>query len=140
MENVQVELPDGDIITAGTIASRTDIVKAPAEFSLKAVNDETKEILHLITTGSRDRAGDIVSPTGARLKNYRKNPVVLVNHDYRVESIIGRSVHIEAGDDGLYSRTRFLDTPLARDAFALAKEKLGGWSIGFSVGSSVAAS
>lgn len=98
---------------------------------VKAVNREEQEILHLISTGARDRMGDVVTPKGAYLKNYKKNPVVLMDHDYSLGSIIGRSVHIEVDDKGVWSRTRFRDTPLALEAFNLAAESLGGWSIGF---------
>ena len=62
---------------------------------VKAVNEEEREVLHLISTKARDRAGDIVNPKGLDLKNFKKNPVVLVNHDYRVESIIGKAVVVE---------------------------------------------
>ena len=98
---------------------------------IKAVNDDSREILHLITTASRDRMDDIVEPKGARLQNYRKNPVVLVDHRYSIDSVIGRCVGIDAADDGLYARTRFEDFPLSDAAYNLAKAKLGGWSIGF---------
>lgn len=109
----------------------TDARQESVVAHVKAVNREDREILHLITTGARDRAGDVVTPKGAQLKNYRKNPVVLVNHDYRVESVIGRAVHIDVAKDGIWARTKFLDTPVAESAFNLAAESLGGWSIGF---------
>jgi hypothetical protein len=38
---------------------------------------------------------------------------------------------IDASKDGIWTRTKFLDTPLADTAFNLTIEKLGGWSIGF---------
>lgn len=98
---------------------------------VKAVNTEEREVLHLISTQSRDRAGDVVEPKGAVLKNYKQNPVVLANHDYQIESILGRSVMIDATEEGLWTRTKFRDTPLAEAAFRLTAEKLGGWSIGF---------
>lgn len=98
---------------------------------LKATNAERREVLHLISTASVDRAGDVVQPAGADVSNFLKNPVVLRNHSYQTEDIIGRAVALEIGDDGIHARTQFRDTDVGRDAFNLATEKLGGWSIGF---------
>jgi len=36
-----------------------------------------------------DRAGDVIKIESWDLQNFMKNPVLLVNHDYRVESIVG---------------------------------------------------
>jgi len=99
---------------------------------VKAISDEDREVLHLISTKARDRMGDIVDSKGANIKNFKRNPVVLANHHYSIESILGRSVFIDATDEGLWTRTKFRETPLADTAFQLTKERLGGWSIGFS--------
>lgn len=107
------------------------LVKAFCETSIKAINKDAREILHLITNARVDRVGDIVRPKGADVSDYIKNPVVMANHDYKIENVIGRAVSIEVTDDGIYARTQFRDTPLAKEAFALAAEGLGGWSIGF---------
>lgn len=99
--------------------------------TVKAVNDEKREILHLVSTPAVDRAGDIVEPGGAKVDNYLKNPVVLVDHDYTVEKIIGKATSIEIQEGGVWARTQFRDSDLGRESFAIAKEGLGGWSIGF---------
>lgn len=96
-----------------------------------AKNDTEREIVHLITNASMDRAGDIVDPAGAELANYKRNPVVMADHEYRIGAVVGRAVDIFVSTDGLRARTRFRDTPLALDAYKLASEGLGGWSIGF---------
>ena len=70
-------------------------------------------------------------PGGADISNYLKNPVVLRNHTYQTQDIIGGAQTIEISDDGIHARTKFRDTELGRDAFSLASEGLGGWSIGF---------
>lgn len=36
----------------------------------------------VITTGDVDRHGEVVNPDGADVKNFKKNPVVLLNHNY----------------------------------------------------------
>lgn len=106
--------------------------RAFVHHKIKAVNKELREILHMITTPTTDRAGDIIDPKGADISNYLRNPIVLVNHSYDApRDVIGRALSIEVRDDGITARTKFRDTALARDAFALAAEGLGGWSIGF---------
>lgn len=106
-------------------------VRAFLHQQVKAVDADTRTITHLITTDSVDRAGDIVEPNGVVLDNYRKNPVVMVDHDYRTEKIVGRARMIEVDDNSIAATTEFRDTPLAVDSFNLASEGLGGWSIGF---------
>lgn len=78
-----------------------------------------------------DRAGDIVNPDGWDLRNYEKNPVVLVDHDYRIEKIIGRGI-VKADSEGLWAETQFADTELAETAFHLhANGFARAWSVGF---------
>ncbi len=108
-----------------------NIVKAFVTQEIKAVNKTSREVLHLITTASVDRAGDIVEPKGAEIANFMKNPLVMADHAYSIDRVIGRAMALEVSDKGISARTQFRDTPLGREAFALASEGLGGWSIGF---------
>lgn len=104
--------------------------RIPVLQEIKAINKERREILHVISTSSTDRAGDVVEAKGADIDNYMRNPVVMANHDYRIEMIIGRgSVMVQ--DDSIIARTAYLDTPLGNTAFKLAEAGLGGHSIGF---------
>lgn len=98
---------------------------------VKATNDKDREILHLISTSSVDRAGDVVEPGGAQVDAYLKNPVVLQDHDYTVDKIIGTAVRLEIDGDAIWSRTRFNDTERGEQSYRLSKAGLGGWSIGF---------
>ena len=107
------------------------MVKAFCEVTVKAVNDDAREVLHLITNARPDRVGDVVRAEGAEVTDFMRNPVVMANHDYKIENIIGRAVALEVTKEGIYARTQFRDTPLAKEAYQLAKEGLGGWSIGF---------
>jgi HK97 family phage prohead protease len=49
-----------------------------------------------INTTAEDRHGTIIDPAGAELENYRKNPVVLLNHN--PEQIVGTS-SVRLSDD-----------------------------------------
>ena len=107
--------------------------RACVQPEVKAVNSETKEVVHLISNARTDRAGDVVEPGGVQLDNYMRNPIVMIDHDYSVTNIIGRAESIEIGEGGVYARTKFqTDTQLGRDAWALVKGGFArSWSIGF---------
>lgn len=98
---------------------------------VKGLDEAARTVTHLISTGSVDRMGDVIEPKGVDLTNYLKNPLVLANHSYSIENVIGRATDIRITKDGIVATTHLRDTPMADVAFALAKEKLGGWSIGF---------
>lgn len=51
--------------------------------------DGTKRVLFVASTAASDRMGDIVDQSWV-LDNYRGNPVVLVDHHYSVEAVVGR--------------------------------------------------
>lgn len=108
-----------------------NVIKAFVTQEVKAVNAASREILHLITNATVDRAGDIVEPKGAEIANFMRNPIVMADHGHTIDKVVGHAMSIEVSDKGISARTKFRDTPLGREAFALAKEGLGGWSIGF---------
>jgi len=99
--------------------------------TIKAVNKAAREVAHVITTRTADRVGDVVDASGADLANYLRHPVVMADHSYSIDKIIGRAVNLTVNEDGIFARTKYRDTPLGRDAFNLAAEGLGAWSIGF---------
>src|SRR5262245_11230648 len=80
--------------------------------TVKAVNKDAREVAHLITTKNPDRVGDVVEADGADLANYLKHPVVVANHSYRIEDIIGRAISLSVTEDGIFARTKYRDTPL----------------------------
>lgn len=114
---------DGELVPcyARTLCSTT----------IKAVNKAEREVAHVITTRNADRVGDVVDAAGADLANYLRHPVVMADHSYSIDKIIGRAVNLTVTEDGIFARTKYRDTPLGRDAFNLAAEGLGAWSIGF---------
>lgn len=116
-----------------------------APWRVKAVEDideEKRELTVTVTTGTRDRTGDIVDAAGALLENFKRNPVVLWSHDHTAP--VGKALWIKAQGAGknkvLKARVRFVppgDVPgpirkLADDVWSLYKDGfLKGWSIGF---------
>lgn len=90
--------------------------------------DQEKGIFEVwISTEGTDRAGDIVRATGARLENYRKNPVVMYGHDYSIPPIAkALTVDVIPGV-GIKSRFKF-PTP---GIHPLADTIRGLWTEGF---------
>ena len=87
-----------------------------------------------ITTTAIDRDGDIVEAKGAKLTNFKKNPVVLMAHDYRGLPI-GRAENLVKTDDDIKAKVVFPpegDYPLADIVYRLYKGNfMRAWSIGF---------
>jgi len=48
---------------------------------IKAEEEDDRIVSFIVSTGIKDRDGDIIKPAGWMLDNYRKNPVVLYGHD-----------------------------------------------------------
>lgn len=90
--------------------------------------DQEKGIFEVwISTEGTDRVGDIVRATGARLENYRKNPVVMYGHDYSIPPIAkALTVDVIPGV-GIKSRFKF-PTP---GIHPLADTIRGLWTEGF---------
>lgn len=124
-EAMVFDMDAGDGVFCGNLVRR--IVNT----EVRDVDHAKRALTHIISTDSVDRAGDIVEPDGVNLSNYKRNPVVMVDHDYRTEKIVGRARKIEVHDGFIAAQTEFRDTPLAVESFKLAAEGLGGWSIGF---------
>lgn len=110
---------------------RPNYVRSFVRQEVKAINRDMREVTHQITTSAVDRAGDIVESGGAQVANFLKNPVVMADHGYSIERVIGKAITIDVSEKSIVATTRFRDTMLADEAFRLAQEGLGGWSIGF---------
>lgn len=99
-------------------------------FEAKSVDSVERSITHYISTETPDRDQDIVFQSGIDTANYRKNPVVLFNHNKNF--VVGRNAWLKIEGVGTLSKTIFAETPLADDTFLLHKGGfLNAWSIGF---------
>jgi len=64
-----------------------DLILKQYDSEVKSVEGE-RALNVTITTNDVDRSGDIVEPKGAKLANFKKNPVVLMAHNYSGKSNI----------------------------------------------------
>ena len=88
----------------------------------------------VISTESVDRDHDTIALDGWKLANYRKNPVVLWAHDYRMPPI-GRSKRIAVKDGALRARVEFAPAEAYPLAETVRRLVFGGFlktaSVGF---------
>ena len=93
--------------------------------------DEDKTCVALISTIDEDADGDVIIPTGADLKRFTKNPVIMYAHNYSGKPI-AKAVALSVNEDGIHCKMKFADTEEANDVWSLIK---GGFlnanSIGF---------
>lgn len=86
-----------------------------------------------ISAESVDRHGTIIDVRGIGLEAYKRNPVVLFNHDY--DKVVGRAVNVQVRGDKLTAEVEWDE----EDAFAaeVARKMRGGFlnaaSVGFMV-------
>lgn len=66
---------------------------------LKAEDGKDKVVTTFVaSTDCVDRYDDIVDQMSWRLENYKRNPVIPVNHSYSVENIVGRATDLRIED------------------------------------------
>lgn len=77
-----------------------------------------------------DRVGDVVVPSGMDLKWYKKNPVLLHNHDR--DKVIGKALSVTKKDDGIYLKAEVHKGACEEEVFYAIKNGLiRTFSIGF---------
>jgi HK97 family phage prohead protease len=91
---VKRELPSG-----GFILQIEKTISFPLD--AKGVKVEDRVVTNVTTSdSSEDRYRDTIQASGWKLKNFRKNPVMPVDHSYRVESLTGTWTRMEIVGDG----------------------------------------
>lgn len=95
---------------------------------------DANEIIGIASTEDRDRHGEVIKQDGWDLKLYKKNPVLLLSHNYQ-ELPIGKAENIRVEEGRLKFTARFSEaTQKAREATQLVREGiLNTFSVGFIV-------
>lgn len=97
---------------------------------IKSFEDEERVIVMTGSTEDADRVGDVIKMSGVDLTNYKKNPVILFNHDY--DKIIGKALDVSIVDSKLVFKIQFADTSLGKEVYYLLKHGyMNASSIGF---------
>jgi len=86
--------------------------------SMKAIEPTTNSIgtfKVVASTSSRDRHGESIMQNGWKLENYLKNPVILADHNWSIEKLVGRANNISFEGEQMIIEGEFADTPLGRE-------------------------
>lgn len=86
--------------------------------SLKAIEPTTNSIgtfKVVASTSSRDRHGESILQNGWKLENYLKNPVILADHNWSIEKLVGRARNISFEGEQMIIEGEFADTTLGRE-------------------------
>lgn len=96
--------------------------------------EEERSIICYASTNSCDRQGEMILSsawTEKGLENYRKNPVILLNHDYH-SLPIGKSLWQKVDGKGLKFKIQFAATDLGKELFYLySNSYMNSFSVGF---------
>jgi HK97 family phage prohead protease len=79
---------------------------------IRALDVDAREVEVVASDGTKDRYGDTINPDGWELGNYRKNPIFLADHSYRVDHVTGQSTGERVENGLLIVRSRFLPAGL----------------------------
>ena len=110
------------------------VVFEPSFLENKEFNDSDSSIKAVISTEHMDRSNDIVDRNGIKFKNFKKNPVVLLNHNR--DLVIAKSERLTRtivdGVKVLQSITKFWKNDFCQDLYEMAKNGFyNAWSISF---------
>ena len=99
--------------------------------STEQLEANSRELVAIISTPATDRYNEIVSPKGANLEAFKKNPVVLWGHNMDIPPI-GKALWVKSTKEDVRAKVKFADTPLGNEVFQLYQDGfLQAFSIGF---------
>lgn len=91
----------------------TASLKSLEDTQVKSGNIGTFKVV--ASTSSRDRHGESILQNGWKLENYLKNPVILADHNWSIEKIVGRATNISFEGEQMIIEGEFADTTLGRE-------------------------
>lgn len=118
-------LPEGNRLinlSTGEEERMQPIVKM-YDCELKDFSEKERAFTAIASTESKDRDGDILRANGWKLKNYRRNPVVLWGHD-SLSLPVAKAKDIRVNDTKLVFRPQFAtaeQNPFAEQVFQMFK-------------------
>ena len=102
---------------------------------VKKISDNDMIIEIIGSTEDADRIGDRMFMSGVKLDNYKKNPVILANHEQGCNekpTVIGKAIDVKVKNNQLVFTVQFAETSNAKDWYHLyANGFMNASSIGF---------
>lgn len=83
---------------------------------------EGDKIVFIASDETLDRQGEVIPLDSWDLKNYRKNPVLLVNHDYMVQNIVGKAKNLKVDKNKASGKNAMFFEPVFHGITQLSKE------------------
>jgi HK97 family phage prohead protease len=108
------------------------VLRRAMDAEIKVVDGE-RALDFIISNGSVDRHGDTIAANGWKLKNFRKNPVVLWMHEHAMLPV-GKALKVHIEDGKLKARVEFTPAGMARFNDAVFDMLAGGFLSATSVG------
>lgn len=91
------------------------------QFEIKTVKG-SDELTIVASDETLDRYGEVVPLDAWDLKNYKNNPVLLVDHDYKIANIVGRAKNLKVTKDAMTFTPEFHGiTDLAKQVSEMVK-------------------
>src|SRR3990167_9291423 len=87
----------------------------------KEFNDEEGTIVGIASKAVIDRDSELILGDAWRLDNYRKNPIILIAHNYS-ELPVGKCLWIKNSGGELRFKAKFSSTPRGQEVHQLFKE------------------
>ena len=83
--------------------------KKSFKVEVKGIDLENKTVTAVISNKKKDREGDILPPEAFKknIKHYKAHPVVLADHSYKTNSVIGQTKNIQIGDDDVQAKMEY---------------------------------
>ncbi len=99
---------------------------------MEAIETENS-IVGTASTQKMDRDKEIILSSAWKLDSYRKNPIIMLHHDYS-SLPVGKAIWIKAvANEGLRFKCKFANTERGKEVFQLYQEGiLNSFSVGFS--------
>lgn len=89
----------------------------------KVASATNQKITIVASDETLDRYGEVVPLDAWDIKNFLKNPVLLVDHDYKVSNIVGRARNLDVGKKSFTFESEFHDiTQLAKEVKRMVEE------------------
>ena len=96
------------------------------------VGPDLERATFVASTAVSDRYGDVVDQASWKLDNYKANPVIQVDHDYRADATVGRAASAEVKDGALVVEVQWGKGARAQDVAQKVQEGLlNAVSVGF---------
>jgi HK97 family phage prohead protease len=95
------------------------------------INENEKSIVGWASKPTMDRDKELILSSAWQLDNYRKNPVVMLCHNYQ-SLPIGKCLWIKSTDNGLKFKAKFANTERGKEVYDLFQDGiLSAFSVGF---------